>query len=339
MGDPSLPHRQSRREWFGLTGGSALLGALASLSQGGCASEAKEDILIDGIDTHIHAESSKLPGVKSKPIDVLQLYAEPTVKPIADRLKREMAEARLSHVLGMGSLESPDTDPLGVARTLAVAESVPGLHAIGVANPQRIGRDHLKRVEAQLDKNRGRIVALKAYLGYLHFGPEDPAYIPYYKIAAKYEIPVVFHTGDNWSTTALVKFAHPLRVDEVAVTHPEVRFVLAHFGNPWLIDAAEVIFKNENVWADLSGLVVGDSETFKKILDLPKLPDAVAGVAVSDLKKAMDYVGDYSKFLYGSDWPLAPMASYRRLIEAIIPEEHHAKVFRANAEHLFKLKK
>ena len=41
------------------------------------------------------------------PIEILQLYEEPTIKPMADRLNREMKEARLSHVLGMGSLDSP----------------------------------------------------------------------------------------------------------------------------------------------------------------------------------------------------------------------------------------
>ena len=42
----------------------------------------------------------------------------------------------------------------------------------------------------------------------------------------------------------------PLLVDDVAVDNPDVKFVMAHFGNPWLIDAAEVIYKNDNVWAD-----------------------------------------------------------------------------------------
>ena len=34
---------------------------------------------------------------------------------------------------------------------------------------------------------------------------------------------------------------------------PDTRFVLAHVGNPWFRESAEVIYKNMNVWADLSG--------------------------------------------------------------------------------------
>ena len=158
-----------------------------------------------------------------------------------------------------------------------------------------------------------------------------------YNLAKKYDLPVIAHTGDNWSTTAKVKYAHPLLMDEVAVDHPEVRFVLAHFGNPWLTDAAEVLYKNPNVWADLSGLYVGTAHQIDELLRQVKDVDSTAGLEFAALKRAAAYVGDFSRFLYGSDWPLAPMASYRRLIASLVPEAHHAAVFRDNARGVFKL--
>jgi predicted TIM-barrel fold metal-dependent hydrolase len=270
------------------------------------------------------------------PEDVEKLYKGPLAE-MAARLKVEMASAKIKHAFGMGSLPGPAGDPLGIGGTLALAKLVPGLKAVGVADPRRAGPSHLKAVEAQIEQNREQIVAFKAYLGYLHFGPEDPSYVPYYKLAAKYRLPVIVHTGDNWSTTAKVKYAHPLRMDEVAVDHPEVRFVLAHFGNPWLIDAAEVIFKNPNVWADLSGLFVGSDNEIHDLLTAAKVPDSAPGLEFAELKRAIAYVGNYKKFLYGSDWPLAPMSSYHRLIESLIPPEHHREVFQTNAMDLFRL--
>jgi predicted TIM-barrel fold metal-dependent hydrolase len=274
--------------------------------------------------------------MKPVPKDIDGLYSGP-LSEMAARLRVEMHLAQYKFAFGMGSLEGPQNDPLGIAGTVALAQSVPGLRAIGVADPRRIAPEHLKAVEAQIECHRDKLVAFKAYLGYLPFGPEHPNYVPYYKLAKKYQLPVIVHTGDNWSTTAKVKYAHPLRMDEVAVDHPEVRFVLAHFGNPWLIDAAEVVFKNPNVWADLSGLFVGDDREIHNLLEAAKGPDSAPGLMVSDLKKAIGYVGDFKKFLYGSDWPLAPMGSYRRLIESLIPKQHHAEVFRTNAEYVFKL--
>src|SRR5262249_46766530 len=112
---------------------------------------------------------------------------------------------------------------------------------------------------------------------------------------------------------------------------------LAHCGNPWLIDAAEVIFKNDNVWADLSGLYVGDEKSIGELLARDPLPDVASGVMISELKKAFGFAERWDRLLYGSDWPLTPMAVYRRFIEAIIPQEHHEKVFQANAAQLFRV--
>jgi predicted TIM-barrel fold metal-dependent hydrolase len=333
--DKPAKTRLTRRAVLGLTGGTALATTLVSIREL-TRSVVSEEEQGGGsvIDTHIHVVPPAIPGIKPMPDDVEKLYTGPLAA-MADRLKMEMDQAKVEYAFGMGSLESTKEDPLGIARTLELSRSVPGLKAIGVADPRLTEPEHLRAVEAQVERHREQIVAFKAYLGYLHFGPEHPSYVPYYRLAAKYHLPVIVHTGDNWSTTAKVKYAHPLRMDEVAVDHPEVRFVLAHFGNPWLIDAAEVVFKNPNVWADLSGLFVGGDQEIHDLLDAAKRPDSAPGLLISDVKKAIAYVGDYTKFLYGSDWPLAPLASYRRLIEALIPKEHHQEVFRTNAKHVF----
>src|SRR5262249_1368301 len=166
----------------------------------------------------------------------------------------------MTHALAMGCWNAPSDDPLGVAETLALARSVHGLLAIGVADPTRHDAEQLRRVESVLATKQVR--ALKAYLGYVHYAPDHAGYRPYYELAERYQLPFVFHTGDTYSPCAKLRYAQPLLVDDVAVDHPKVNFVLAHLGNPWLTDAAEVVYKNVNVWADLSGLVVGDADIF-----------------------------------------------------------------------------
>ena len=204
------------------------------------------------------------------------------------------------------------------------------MRAIGIANPRRHDPEHLRRVEAVIATRQ--VVALKAYLGYLHFYPNDPGYRPYYELAARHRLPFIFHTGDAYSPYAKLKYAHPLGVDEVAVDHPDVRFVLAHVGNPWMIDAAEVVYKNVNVWADLSGLIVGDEESLTDPQSRPAIDDVLNRV-----RSAFDYAERPNRFLYGSDWPLAPMPLYRDYIQMAIPEEAHELVFVENARRLFGL--
>lgn len=102
-----------------------------------------------------------------------------------------------------------------------------------------------------------------------------------------------------------MKYAHPLHVDEVAVDHPDLRIVMAHLGNPWFRDTAEIFCKNPNVWADISGLVLGDvAEHFEAWLK-------------AQVVEIIQFAGDPDKLLYGTDWPIVNMRPYLKLIESL----------------------
>jgi len=276
------------------------------------------------IDVHIHAVPPNLPGTGSlSPL----LRQSPTV--VAAEIRREMQTSGVSHVFAMGAWNCGDHDPLGINTTLRIAEQVPGMKAIGIADPTRTDDLHFRRVEELLAA--GRVVALKGYLGYLHFEPAHPNYRRYYELAAKYKIPVMFHTGDTYSPEAKLRFAHPLGVDDVAVDHPDVRFVMCHVGNPWTLDASEVIYKNMNVWADVSGLLVGTDEVFAS----EEGRDAASELSHA-IQRAIRYSERPNRFLYGTDWPLAPMTAYRDFIFEAIPAEFHDQVFEENARLLFR---
>jgi uncharacterized protein len=277
------------------------------------------------IDMHIHAVNPQLPGVRTLPP---LLSGSPG--PVAAALRQQMQESGAEILLGMGHRGGSEDDPLGIASTLRIAELLPELHAIGVADPSRVDTAHLQGVERQL--RSGTVKALKGYLGYLYYGPDSTAYVPYYELAARYRVPFIFHTGDNYSDVAKVKYAHPLLVDEVAVDHRDVNFVMAHFGNPWITDAAEVVYKNENVWADLSGLLVGDEAVFSDLAGRGALQRTVERV-----KAGIEFTDRPDKFLYGTDWPLAPMRVYRDFVQQLFPERHHQAVFHNNAREVFGL--
>lgn len=279
------------------------------------------------IDAHIHVVPPNLPGCG--PLGEILRYAPEFV---AQAVRDEMAVAGAARALAMGEWRITPEDPLGVERTLRIAELVPGLAAIGVADPTKDpdDREHFRRVDAALATRR--VAALKAYLGYLHYEPAHPTYRRYYELAARHRVPVVFHTGDTYSPFAKLKYAHPLGIDEVAVDHRETRFVLAHVGNPWTVDAAEVIYKNVNVWADLSGLVVGNGAVY----DDEEYRDGLHDLA-DRVQKAFRYAERPNRFLFGTDWPLVPIARYRDFIAAIIPPAFHPQVFVENAEILFRL--
>jgi hypothetical protein len=93
-----------------------------------------------------------------------------------------------------------------------------------------------------------------------------------------------------------------------------------------------VIAKNVDVWADLSGLLVGPAESYSSEERKELLHDTAQSLA-----RAFRYAERPNRFVYGSDWPLTPMAAYRDFIRSAIPEAHHQQVFEDNARLLFRL--
>lgn len=172
-----------------------------------------------------------------------------------------------------------------------------------------------------------RCVGIKLYPGYNYAYASDPANRPFFELAREYDVPVVIHTGDTAGDRGLVKYAHPLSVDEVAMAFPEVRIVMAHYGNPWIVDATEVAAKNDNVYIDLSGLAAGN---FK-----PEEFNRKFHGYLEHLRTWMAYLDNYEKFLFGSDWPLVNLDAYIAVIADLIPEEHRDAVFYQNALRVF----
>ena len=128
---------------------------------------------------------------------------------------------------------------------------------------------------------------------------------------------------------AHLKYCHPLSLDEVAADHPRTRFVMCHFGNPFLECAAAVVEKNPNVAADLSGLLEGrvDLESYFQV------QSGYAGLLSTWLTAICQWDG----ILYGTDWPIVNLEEYIRFIQRIVPEEFWEKVFFQNANRIYGL--
>jgi predicted TIM-barrel fold metal-dependent hydrolase len=172
----------------------------------------------------------------------------------------------------------------------------------------------------------GLVRGLKLYPGYEPFFPSDPKLRVVYELAEEFEVPVMVHCGDTFNPKGRLKYAHPLNIDEVAVDFPRVKFVICHLGNPWFDDTMEVIYKNSNVYADISGLVLGDfSDRYERFMCKKFEGFLVVGV-------------EPSKVLYGTDWPIASMESYLRFVDDLhIPSNEKSQILFHNAAALFKL--
>lgn len=182
--------------------------------------------------------------------------------------------------------------------------------------------------QVALHLSRKQCVGIKLYPGYHPIYITDPVYDPIYELAEHYKKPVAVHTGETAGTGAILKYSHPLTLDEAAVKHPGVQFVMCHFGNPWLNDAAAVISKNPNVAADLSGLLEGR-------VDVKALMEDKKGY-IEALRTWLSYF-DYQRLMFGTDWPLVNLEEYIQFIASLIPPRYHEAVFHKNAEQIYQL--
>ena len=192
-----------------------------------------------------------------------------------------------------------------------------------------INKDTLEETMQRFERllNESSTVGIKIYTGYMPFFATDDIYKPFYKLAEKYEVPVVFHMGDTANSMGKLKYSHPLIIDELAVDYPKIKFVIAHCGTPWIHDAVEVVAKNSNVYMDLSGLMEGSFVAAEQIKEFE--------LYLNVFRTWFNYLHNYKKMMYGSDWPLVNMKEYIEVIKSIIPEKAYEDVFYNNALEVF----
>lgn len=241
-----------------------------------------------------------------------------------DDLFAKMAEHGVDHAVVLTSYKV-DCDRPGVDEVLGVLAEDPRTTVVEGLRWRGEERTDLFSMEERI--RQGRVKGIKLYPGYDRYAINEPSLETVFRIAAKYDVPVMIHTGDTYSKQAKVRQSHPLLVDDVAVDYPDVRFVICHLGNPWFQDAAEVLYKNDNVFADISGLILGDfTYEFERYLS-------------ERVRDMIIYMGDPSEqLLYGSDWPLVSMGPYVEFLDALElePEQRECVAWRT-AARLFKI--
>ncbi|OMG01047.1 TatD family hydrolase [Paenibacillus sp. FSL R7-0337] len=245
-----------------------------------------------------------------------------------------LEEFRRSGVIagvGMGVTETvagafPDSAALN-PMLLDLSETLPDnlFTCVGI-NPLTLHLEgQLEALEQSLQ--RSDVVGIKLYAGYYHFNVGDEIYDPVYKLAAAYSLPVVIHGGLTYADQGLLKYSHPLSMEETFLKHREITFMLCHLGDPWVMDTAALLEKNPNLYTDLSGWIVGDQAKVDRLLTEQTYTD--------HFRRALVFAEKYDRLVFGTDWPLVPLDAYITFVKHLVPEAYHDDVFYNNALRVF----
>ncbi len=213
------------------------------------------------------------------------------------------------------------------------AQSKDNLYVIGSVD---VDDDINKQLESlqQLFEEK-KIFGIKLYPGYQHFYPSDEKIYPIAELCQKYNKPLIFHSGDvyDFEGKAVLKYSHPIHIDGLAVKFPKCKMVIAHFGFPYHMEAANVVSKNENVYTEISGTI--DKP------DTNKDAENLLSQYAKDLQRVFNYFPNVkSKTMFGTDYggeytPLNQIEPYIELVERVFSKNEQENLFNKLAEGLF----
>ncbi|WP_127144518.1 amidohydrolase family protein [Pelagibacterium montanilacus] len=126
---------------------------------------------------------------------------------------------------------------------------------------------------------------IKLYPVMARFDPRDEAHDAFYRAASGKGLPILWHMGATPSAQGDLSVSHPLVLDQVARRFPDLKQIIAHMGHPWQRDTVQVLRKNPNVYADISGVWTRPMDGYLALVN------------------AQEW-GCVHKLLFGSDYPL-----------------------------------
>ncbi len=179
-----------------------------------------------------------------------------------------LVEQNPSRVIGFGSVDPNDPD--AVAKVRYAATDL-GLKGIKLSPP------------------------------YQGFHPHSDAAWAVYTEVAEQGMAMTFHQGGVFLRSGSLEFAQPVLLDKVARTFRDTKIIIAHAGQPWANETTAVMFKNPNVFTDLSARYGRPSQ----------LATIVRGL--------IDY-GVQDRVLFGSDFPIYPPATCLEQLRALATE-------------------
>jgi hypothetical protein len=194
---------------------------------------------------------------------------------------------------------------------------------IGAINPSQNLSDQEEYFEKLLREKY--IIGLKLFNGFDKIFPTDKKCFLTYKLAQKYNVPVIFHTGINIDDNESAKFNDPKYIVEIANKFPRVSFLISHFYWPEVEYCLEITKGVKNIFLDTTVLAE---------------PEAVELIGKENISKTLEEAISLkpNKVIFGSDYP---SCETRRAIDLIcelnVSKSQKDKVFAENSIDLFNI--
>jgi hypothetical protein len=214
------------------------------------------------------------------------------------------------------------------ARKVAVSsnEQVAGLcgrshRFIGFASVDPLREGAVKELETAVRKLG--LKGLKLDPALQDFDPADRRALSVYEAAEGLRIPLVIHTGLSWAPGTALGRGQPLLLEEPIRRFAKLNFVLAHFGWPWVWEAAALALKYPNVFLDTSCLYYDSPSEFFQFVFSKQIPSTVIERSLRN------------QVVFGSNYPRVEIKNMVHALRSLpLTEGCLSRILRENAKRL-----
>ena len=210
----------------------------------------------------------------------------------------------------------------GVSSNEQVAELCAGSQRfIGFASVDPLRKGAARELENAVRKMG--LKGLKLDPALQDFRPDARKVYPVYEAAESLRIPLLIHTGMSWAPETPLERGLPLHLEQPVRDFPKLNIVLAHFGWPWVWEAAALALKYPNVYLDTSCLYYDSPKEFYQFVFTRQIP---ASVIERSLR---------NKIVFGSNYPRVEIKNMVHALKSLpLTEGCLNKMLRQNAERL-----
>lgn len=198
------------------------------------------------VDWHIHCYLPEHRSAEDREITARRNVRRESGDPDPARFREVVEEANLGQFIIVALPKSDGMDTPNEFIAACVAD-YPG-RAVGFGSVDPRAADAADQFEQSITKLGLRGIKLSPT--YQALDPRSPEYWQLYEIAVHHRVPVLMHCGGAYKGS--LEWSDPSLLDKVALAFPDLKLIVAHFGQPYMEQTAILMRKNENVYADLS---------------------------------------------------------------------------------------
>ena len=191
--------------------------------------------------------------------------------------------------------------------------------AYGFANINPLEGPVRQKAVKNITTDRG-LCGVVLYCGENKFHPAHSRAMQFYAAAEALGLIVYFHNCPPYSPDAVLDFAQPWLIDEIARTFPDLKIIIGRMGMPFFWQTQALLAKHNNLFGDLSiqpqriwqnyNIVVSAYEAgvMDKLLFGSGFPYAKPDACIETLL-------GFNKMLINTDLPQVPREKLRSIVE------------------------